>query len=277
MNVYGANSYTEALNQKIAEWKTGHPLGTLAKLANECLIQPSYLTNVLKGRCDFNSDQLFRFCELIGFKVEEIDYLLLLLEFKRTNYTTRKNILEKKINELRQQNLRADRNLAVKNVELTTEQLEEYYLDPYIQLAHIFLYSKEGKCRADDIARQFSIAQSQAAGILQTLEKLNYIKRRGNYFEILVEGRHLPKDSKIARPHQLLMRMKSIDQIQRLSPDNVYSFSATISTLPEVRTKIQAEFIKFLKAAEKLVTNNDPKNLYQMNFDLFPWDLETQF
>ncbi len=275
MNVYGFDSYTDALNQKFEEWKTGNPQGTLAKLAIDCLMQPSYLTNVLKGRCDFNSDQLFRFCELIGFKVEEIDYLLILLEFKRTNYKKRKGILEKKINELRQRNLRAEKNLSVKTVELTTEQLEQYYLDPYIQLVHIFLYSKQGKCRVDDVAKQFSIAQLQAAGVLQALEKLNYIKRKGNHFEVLVEGRHLPKDSQIARPHQILMRMKSIDQIQRLSPDNVYSFSATISTLPEVRTKIQAEFLKFLKTAEKLVTNNDPENLYQMNFDLFPWDLET--
>jgi hypothetical protein len=276
MNVYAFNTYIEALNQGIEEWKVLHPQGTLAKLANTCLMQPSYVTNVLKGRCDFNSDQLFRFSELLGLKPDEIDYLNLLLELKKTNYEKRRAVLEKKINEIRKQNLRVEKNLSVKTVELSAEQLEQYYLDPYIQLAHIFINSKDGKCNIEDVAKQFSIARSQAGGILNTLESLKYIKRKGNHFEILVEGRHLPRDSQITRPHQMLMRMKSIDQIQRLPIDNVYSFSATISTLPEVRTKIQAEFIKFLKSAEKLVTNHKHKNLYQMNFDLFPWDLETE-
>lgn len=276
MNVFAFNSLNEALNTRIDERKTFQPQLTLAKLAHNCQMQPSYLTNVLKGRATLNTDQLFRLCEQLSFNADEMDYLALLLEFEKTNYQKRKMLLQKKINTLRQQYLRAEKILAVKTVELTPEQIERYYLDPYIQLVHIFLNSKDGNCTVEMIAKQFSLALGQAASILNTLEEIKYIKKKGSHFEILVEGRHLPRDSQITRPHQILMRLKSLDQIQRLTPEQTYSFSATISTLPEVRTKIQAEFLKFLKTAEKLVGSHDSQNLYQINFDLFPWDLQSE-
>lgn len=276
MNIFEYTSYYEALADKVSELKAHSPKMTLAKLAQSALMQPSYLTNVLKGRCHFNSDQLFRLCEQLNFNIEEVDYLQLLLEYEKTAYARRKSILEKKIKEIRQHHLRAEKNLSVKPVELNPEELAQYYLDPYIQLVHIFLHSKKGRCTTETITRQFSLSPSQATKIISTLEKLKYIKKNGMQFDVLVEGRHLPRDSQMAKPHLVLMRLKSLDQIQRLSTEQTYSFSATISTLPEVRTRIQAEFVKFLKASERLVNNHDPKHLYQINFDLFPWDLQTE-
>lgn len=274
MSVFAFNSYTEALNPVLQRKREEDSTWTLAKLAQECQMQPSYLTNVLKGRADFNSDQLYRIGDQLGLKTEEVDFLHLLLELKRTTFEKRKQQLNKQIQDIQKQQLRAEKHLTTKSVELSAEQLEQYYLNPYIQLVHIYLGTHDGTSSAESLAKKFLTTTDQMSSILKVLEEIKYIHKKGARYEVLVRGQHLPRESHILRPHHVMMRMKSLDQMQRLAPDQTYSFSATISTLPEVRTQLQAEFLKFLKVAEKLVRGHKPQNLYQINFDLFPWEIE---
>lgn len=274
MKIFTHLSYTEALTEVIELRKQlGLPI-SLSALAQTCQMQPSYVTNVLKGRADFNTDQLARICDQLEIGIEEGDYLALLLELKKTNFDKRRLQLETKIKELRARHLRAEKSITTKSVELLPDQLNKYYLDPFIQLIHIFLGSYKKHVTVDLLAQKFSLPKNHVANILQTLEEIHYIKRIGNQIKVLVEGRHLPRESALLKPHHALMRIKSIDQMQRLSSDQSYSFSATISTEPEVKTLIQAEFLKFLKVAEKLVRSRDSEKLYQINFDLFPWEID---
>lgn len=278
MNIYAYDSYIEAIAAVVdARKQAGHAL-TLSQLAQVCQMQPSYLTNVLKGRADFNTDQLARVCDQLEISFEENEFLALLLELKKTAFDKRRKYLESKIKTIKNQHLRAEKHITAKTVDLTPEQQDKYYLDPYIQLLHIYLGSHEGSTSIEMLAQKFSMQKSHVAKVLQVLEDIGYIKRAsGNpkgKIDVLVEGRHLPRESPLLKPHHALMRIKSIDQMQRLPQDLAYSFSATISTEPEVRTQIQAEFLKFLKAAEKLVMSHESGTLYQINFDLFPWETE---
>lgn len=272
MNIYQFESYTEALLAVYEERKAATSSLTLSGLANQCLIQPSYLTNVLKGRADLNTDQLYRLCELLNLNSDEGEFLGLLLEHKKTQYDKRRNELAKKIRHTKSHQLRAEKNISAQTVTLTAEQTEKYYLDPYIQITHIYLTIPKGAKSLPDLARKFSVAPSRMQEILKTLEEIGYIQKKGKNYEVLVGGRHLPRESPILRPHQSLLRMKSLEQMLSLPSDDVYSFSATISTTPEVRTRLQAEYLKFLKNAEKLVKSAPPERLYQINFDLFPWE-----
>jgi Helix-turn-helix. len=274
MNIYAFQSYTEALTAVLEARKQAGKGLTLSQLATVCQMQPSYLTNVLKGRADFNTDQLARVCDQLEISFEENEFLALLLELKKTNFDKRRKHLEAKIKEIKAQHLRAEKHITAKTVDLTPEQQDKYYLDPYIQLLHIFLKSHEGSASVEFLAQKFSMQKSHVEDVLKALEEIHYIKRTKNKIEVLVGGRHLPRESQLLKPHHALMRMKSIDQMQRLPKEQTYSFSATISTEPAVRTQIQAEFLKFLKAAEKLVVSHDAEKMYQINFDLFPWETD---
>lgn len=274
MNIFRAADYREALQEAIELKKKSDAGITLSMMAKTCQMQPSYLTNVLKGRCHLNSDQLFRLGEILDCNAEEQEFLALLLEFERTAYAKRKTLLQTKIKTFRARHLRAEKNLTTKTVELSPEQTEKYYLDPFIQLVHIQMSSTSEPQSLEQLARIFTLSHQRMRDILDVLEEILYVRKKGGKYEVLVQGRHLPRESPILKPHQILMRIKSLEQIQRLEPERIYSFSATISTSPEIRTKLQAEFLKFLKAAEKLVKDHPPEKLYQINFDLFPWELE---
>ena len=49
------------------------------------------------------------------------------------------------------------------------------------------------------------------------------------------------------------MRLKSIDQNQKLSISETYSFSATLSGNDETKAELQAAYLAFLKSAEAIV------------------------
>lgn len=274
MSIFQYDSYTEALESVFKDRKKSQGQLTLAGLAQKCLMQPSYLTNVLKGRADLNSDQLYRLCELLGLNSEEQEYLNLLLELKRTQYEKRRTELKQKIKKWKVEHLRAEKNITAEKVSLTAEQTEKYYLDPYIQLVHIYLTIPKVKKTLEALAQKFSVSEARMLQVLNALEEIQYIRKKGNQYEILVNGKHLPRESPMLRPHQHMLRLKSLEQMQALTPEQVYSFSVTVSTSPEVREHLQAEFLKFIKAAEKLVKNSEPEKLYQINFDLFPWEKE---
>ena len=272
MQIFQFESYTDALQAAYQERKAAASGMTLSGLAQMCLMQPSYLTNVLKGRADLNSDQLYRLCELLQLNDEECEYLLLLLELKKTQYEKRRNKIKNKIKTIKSAQLRAEKNISAPEVTLTAEQSERYYLDPYIQIVHIYLTIPKAAKSLEDLAKKFSVAPPRMQEVLKTLEEIGYIQRNGKNYEVVVAGRHLPRESPMLRPHQQLLRMKSLEQMLSLPSEDVYSFSATISTTPEVRTQLQTEYLKFLKSAEKLVKGAPAEKLYQINFDLFPWE-----
>jgi uncharacterized protein (TIGR02147 family) len=272
MNIFEFNSYTEALQQTFHERKAMNSELTLAWLAQQSLIQPSYLTNVLKGRADLNSDQLYRLCDLLNLTVEDYEFLQLLLEMKRTQFDKKRKELELKIKKIRAQQLSAEKTLKTQTVTLTPEQSEKYYLDPYVQLIHIYLTIPKAKKNLTSLAQKFSVSEARMTLVLQALIEIGYVQKRSEEYEVLQKGKHLPRESHLLRPHQHMLRLKSLEQLQALPAESTYSFSATISTTPEVRTRLQAEFLKFLKAAEKLVENHEAEKLYQINFDLFPWE-----
>ena len=61
--------------------------------------------------------------------------------------------------------------------------------------------------------------------------------------------------------------------MQRLSSNEAYSFSATITGSDETREALHEAWLGFLKKAESLVKESRSEKAFQINFDLFPWEL----
>ena len=103
--------------------------------------------------------------------------------------------------------------------------------------------------------------------------RVGYVQRAGAQLTVVGRNKHLPKDNPLCGPHQALMRLKSIDQMQRLSSEEAYSFSATITGTEETLAEIREAYLAFVKKAETIVKPAPSKKAFQMNFDLFPWEI----
>lgn len=245
---------------------------TLRRLAALAGVQPSFVTNALKGRAEFSADQVYAIADALRATADERRYLVLALEHQRSINRARKQELRAELDELRMKHSRTEKHLALaKPVQANADDLAEYYMDPFAQVAHVFLGVPSSAASPDSIADALGVSKARLAAAFAVLERVGYARREKGKWILLERNKHLPKDSPLCGPHQTIMRMKSIDQLQRLAPDAKYSFSATFSGTEETRAQIQDAFLAFLKKAEAIVGEAESKSAFQMNFDLFPW------
>lgn len=273
MNIYSHRRYQSALFEVIESKKKLPEKWTLRKLAQKCGLQASFLTNVLKGRFDFNADQLYVIADHLVLTAEEKTYLLLLLEHQRSAHPGRKKELLSKIEKMREKHLATEKHLLAKVVETPLEKITEYYLDPFVQLVHVHLNFPHYQTQPQRLCKDLGISSKHLSKILSLLIRLSYVQNSDGRYKVIAKNKHLPKESPLCGPHQALIKLKSIDQMQRLDPEEIYSFAVTFTGTDETKAKIREEFLQFLKRVESVVKAADSQNVYQMNFDLFPWAL----
>lgn len=68
-----------------------------------------------------------------------------------------------------------------------------------------------------------------------------------------------------------MLTLKSQEHIKKLSNDNKYNFLVTFSADEADHEKIRIEFMNYLKKVEAIVKRSNPKDLYQMSYNLFKW------
>lgn len=273
MSIYKHLKYQEILLSRIEHLKSQSSL-TMAKLAEKVGVQSSYITHVFKGRAHFSADQLYAIGEALNFSEEEVEYLLLLLELERSVHSTRKRKLKEKIELQRAKFLKTESHLSVETVRDLEAATIQYYLDPLCQLVMVFLNFPQYAKDPFLLGAKLGMGSQQLEEILGRLQSSGKVEITKNGYKVLSGSDHLPKESPLCQPHQTLMRYKSVDQMQRLAWGKAYSFSVTFSSTPEDKAQIQSAFLDFVNAAEKIVKKSPREKVYQINFDLFPWELD---
>lgn len=270
MNLFEQKNYRKAFGTLfLARKETGG--FSLQELAQRTRIQPSYLTNVTKERAHFSADQIFAIAEALALSPAETDYLQLLMEWERAEHPSRKKSLEARLQRDRQENLHAEKVLATAAPKLEGETLERYYLDPNVELLHLYLRTEGAPTETAAIARAWGLSPAYTAEILRFLDSTGLARRKGKGWKVEPVHQLLPRTSPLCKPQQALKRARAAEAMQRISPEKAYSFSGTLSMNEETRTQIQARFLVFLKECEKLVLASSRQGVYHLQFDLFPW------
>lgn len=271
---YKSLDYRSILEEFISLQKKREPTLTLARLAQEVQIQPSYLTNVLKKRADLNSDQLYHLAQKLSCSSEETDFLLLLLEYTRTQIPSRKAQLKERIEAIKNEKLTAKNVLQSETLALNDAQVNEFYLDPLNDLVH--LYCSLDKLDKNDISaealsKKFGISSAKAKKILTLLEKLNLLTYKNAKWSASKITKHLPKESPLCKPFHTQHRLLALEKLQKTDEEEYYSFSASISADEATKEAIKIEFLNFLKSVQQITEKAPSKELFQLNFDLFSW------
>jgi hypothetical protein len=270
MNIFFQTDYRKIFRLIIKKNKKFGQKITLMDIANEIRVQRPYLSKVLNYSADLNSDQMFLACRFLKFSEEQSHYMGLLLEYSRSASNDRKEDLWKKIVEIQNQNLEIKNHLKAEVVETQSDRYSPYYLDPMVQIVHLFLTIPRFLKNPERIEESLKISKKRLSAILKVLDDLKIIEIQGDSLVVLRKEMHLPKDSPLCGPQQLLFRQKSIDRIAEIG-DEGYGFSVCFSADEKTRKVIQQNFLDFLKKTEALVGQANPENVYQINFDLLPW------
>lgn len=124
------------------------------------------------------------------------------------------------------------------------------------------------------IANELGLQKTQLAQILQCLKRskiVNYDSLFGEV-QVIIRALHLDAASLFNRPHQQIFRLRCLEHVTQLSPSQRFVFSLTFSGNQTVKKQIQEFYLEFIKRVEKLLDTDQPYDeVYQINFDLFPW------
>lgn len=272
MAVFGHLQYRAALAEAI-ERRRARGDFTLRRMAGEVGLQPSFVTNVMKGRLDFSADQLFAVATYLEFREAERAYLLLLLEYERSTHAPRRADLKKQIEDVRREQQKSEKQIAVNVVELTPQEQAQYYLDPFAQIVLVHLNLPTFARHPERLAPALGLSAHHLMEILRLLERIGYIQRVGGGCRVLARDKHLPARNPLSGPAQTLLRFKSLDQLQRLNAEAHFSHTVTLTGDADTLDQLGDAYLAFLKKAEGIVKPAKSERVLQMNFDLFPWEL----
>lgn len=275
MSIFLHLDYRKAISDVIGQKRKDDSSWSLTNLAAALRVQKTYISRVLKENAHLNQDQVYLAGKFLKLDQEELEYLFLLLEFNRSVVSDRKKELLGLIHNIQSKHQNTRRHLKAQIIEPQTgDKYTSYYLDPLAPLVHNYLsiprYSKSPAL----IAPKLNITEGQLKNITSLLEGLEIIRwdDRSKSFRILKDHLQLASDSPLCLPYQILFRIQTLLQIKKLSPDERFNFAVTFTGNETARKALHEEFLKFLRKAESIVKEAPSERVYQMNFDLFPWD-----
>lgn len=276
MNIYSETDYRKILQTVVDERKSlGIPV-TYSAMAEASRVQKPYVSKVLSGFADFNSDQLYMALKYLDFSSEDIDYMQKLLDLEKCSYPERKKLLENEIKSIQKEKRDTGKVLEksvdqMEALEFDRSKFVEYYLDPDLQIIHVHLCMKKYRDNPEIIKGTLEISDSKFENAIISLEKMKLIEMKEGKVKVLKRSLHLPKDSKLVLPHQILMKQKSIYHLGTLQNDNRKNFAVTFASNEKAKVKIEEAFNEFIARVRALSGEGRPDTCYQLNFDLFPW------
>ncbi len=273
INIYNYLDYQKWISEFFIESKKVDKKFTLTAIATAIGVQKAYLSKVTKGKAHLSSDQIYQLAEHCGLTDEELQYLLLILEYARTGVHKRKKALRAKIEAAQNKWQDIRTKLKAEFIDSDTSERVAYFLDPYSTIVHILLTIDHYRQNPERIAQDLSIPLSRLQSLLRIMERLEYIKFdvTEKKYQLLKQHLFIHKTSPLSPPHQALVRTLSSAYLLKLPSEEKQSFNLTFSTDEKTRKKITESFADWLSSLEALVTNSDAEQAFQLNYEFFPW------
>lgn len=262
--------YRAILDSRLKELKASKPGFGLVRLCEKLDLHGSYVSAALKGQKSLSTDQLFVLAEAMGFHPETIDYLLLLLDFERTQNKKLQAKLLKKIESIQAKSKKSESQLKAKAHTSEDLVLARYYSNPIYKILHVFLGIEKYRIDRSRLGAALNLSLSDLDKRLVELEEMGVIKI-APHIQILKRNFHLPKDFFICQPHQFMMKQLSIQKQILLDDSKRESVCVTFSATQKDYQKIHQEFLLFLKKAEGIVKDSPAEDVFQMTYDLHHW------
>jgi uncharacterized protein (TIGR02147 family) len=271
MDWFALTSYKDFLIQYLLFRKKARSSFTFEAMAVACSVQKTYLSKVLKHKGNLNLDQLYAACEYLKLKPIETEFVFALYHFETATHPARRALYQNQLVELRRRSLTTDAKISVSTEKIQATQVAEYYADPMFSLVHMFLTIDRFRKAPQLMGEILQLTSEKLSLYIDRLEKFGIIEQSGAGWKVIKDHMHLPEDSVFVKAHRTLLRMKALEQLERLDHKDYYSFTVVFSSEESVQKEIRLRFLQFLDEVQKLVEKGREKEVFQLNFDLLKW------
>ncbi|MCC7404980.1 MAG: TIGR02147 family protein [Bdellovibrionales bacterium] len=261
--------YREFLRSWIKDQRQKGQRVTFQWLAEKVGVQKSYFSKILNGDAELSADQAYLVSQTLNLSEDESHYFELLVEHERTGVQSRQAVLRRRLEQMQKQFLLSSAHLS-KSFS-SAEGLEDYYLNPLLQVLHIGATLKTGDESTAALGKTLGLTGELTQDLLSRLEELGVLKKEEKHWVNQMPGIHLKREHPLTKLNHYLMRAMSLFQLMRRPWQESYTLSVTFSADDEAQLLIQKEFQGFLKRVEGIVGQARNDKAYQINFDLYPW------
>jgi len=275
IDVFANENYKATILNRIKELRLRKKSLTLKKISDVIGVQYTYLSKVM-NRLDLHlsEDALFVLCKYLEFFPDEIDFILLQRSYEVSSSDDRKLALRLKISQWKEER---KLNTSVKGNSDSASYIKEmeYLLNPLAVLIHVGLNCKSLREDPRQFCSKLGISSQQLKSILKILERNDLIQLNpNNIFQVsnVIQKRiHFSKEHPLTRIHQNLLKSELLQRLQKTEEADKVSFLATFTMDEPGFKKVKDEFQVFLKRIEKIATQSESQQVYQLSFDLFRW------
>lgn len=272
-SIYSATNYKTLLKERLVYLRKKRPGLSWRSLADKIPLQATYLSKSLNDfKTHLSEDDLFRLCQWLELRPDEVDFILLLRAANIAQDKARKEHLAKKI-----QDLKTRRVVSADYVDSHVQDLTHemgYLLDPFNILVHAALFIPKYKKDPLLICSQLGISQQKLKSSLETLHKSGYIKLGSKTYEVATvsnQSPHFGREHPLTRIHQLALKSALLSRLHQTPENNKESFFATFSMDDKGFQQAKEAFGEFIKKVQTIAQNSKDDKLYQLNFDLLEW------
>jgi len=249
--LFSSKDYKHFLRNRLAT-DEAFPI-TQAAMAKAAGCKASYLSQCLNGKVHLLPEQLHAIGVFLKMTEDEIEYLLLLLQYERSGSAAHRNFVRRRISELKEDRERISYRLQRENRPSSTKSsdLTLYYNDWYMTAVHI-LCTLPNIRTAEDVALKLGLTRSEAQRAVKVLQQLELIFEKDG--KLIATSHHIhvgDQDPMISR-HHANWRMRAALRTQP-APNSDLHYSAVYSLSRRDALAIREELAQtLLKVREKV-------------------------
>jgi uncharacterized protein (TIGR02147 family) len=264
--------YKALLREKQKAKVKATPNLTWKFIAGKVRVQHTYISRSFhREDVHLSEDHLYEVMELLQFDTFEKEYLLLLRAKALASSAARKAYVEQRLVTLVNEHIV---KVDVRKKEASPEQTA-FLMNPLMIVIYVALHAPHYANSPVRLERVLGITCDQLERHLKHLEELGMIRYdavKKCVPQVNRSTMHFPKEHPLMSGHQQIMRHLSAARVARLEDHEKVNFTATFTASAGAFAKIREEFYKFLSEAQKIAGQDKDERVYQMAFDLFPWD-----
>ncbi len=240
--------------------------GFRTRIAEAAQCNTSFVTHVISGPAHFSLEQAQGIVDLLQLAADEAHFFMLLVQHDRAGTEKLRDYFAHQLEALVNEKLSLKHRFEVQE-SLTPEEKSRYYSSWEYGAVHM-LVTIPDLATAPKIAKRLDLSFSRVQLVLEHLEKMRLIDRRGKAYVITNKRLHLTQDSPLIALHHSHWRLKCLSHLsQTQESDFHYSSAITISREDSLRFR---ELIKgFLTDLTPKIGASKEECLYSFCVDFY--------
>jgi uncharacterized protein (TIGR02147 family) len=238
--------------------------GEIAKLALFIGVHPTFVSQVLTGKREFNLEQSFSTAEFLDLTETETKYFLLLLQKERAGTQALKGYFKKELEILKKSLLEIPNRLN-EHRNLSETEKAIFYSSWIYSAIRLFCSVERGK-KLEEIVEHFAINRKRAIHILDFLCEKNLCVKNGDRYLMGSQHTHIAIDSPFAIRHHMNWRTKAL-QLHETRTEEELVFTAPMSVSVKDFNVIREKLIECFKDVVEVAKASEAEDVAFLNID----------